>query len=63
MADKYAHLRPPIDRSCNRRDRIPKRRFTQAEAEGRTAGSGEYHAYECPLCGWWHTGRTRKVSA
>lgn len=58
--DKYAHLRPPVDRSCHRSDRIPKLRLTQAEADARAAQHAGCHAYECPRCGWWHTGRRRR---
>lgn len=57
MVDKYAHLRPPIDRSCHRQDRVPKARLTQEQAETRAARHPGYHAYQCPRCGWWHTGR------
>lgn len=60
--DKYAHLRPPKPRSCFRADRVPKVRFTQAEAEAKAAewAHDGYAAYRCPHCGAWHVGRDRR---
>lgn len=57
MADKYAHLRPRLPRSCHRRDRTPKVRMTEERARATAARWPGYHAYQCPHCGWWHTGQ------
>lgn len=60
MVDKYQHLRPARPRSCYREDRIPKKRFSHEDAWAQVAAMPEpddYHAYECPECGWWHVGR------
>jgi hypothetical protein len=62
MADKYAHLRPYKSRDCYREDGVPKKRYTQDEAEEQAnlQEEGSYHAYLCPQCEWWHVGRDRE---
>lgn len=61
MTDKYAHLRPKRPRQCYRADRVPKKRYSQAQAEARAADreSEGYEAYRCGSCGSWHVGRAR----
>lgn len=58
MTDKYAHLRPHRPRECHRADHVPKRRYTQEQAEAVAAEPGHEgtHAYRCGTCGSWHVG-------
>lgn len=59
MGDKYRHLRPKLDRSCTRQDRVPKKRYTRKQAQAQAAEQAGYHAYRCDSCGSWHVGRTK----
>ncbi len=61
--DKYAHLRPKLDRQCHRNDRVPKARMAEPAARAAAARLDGYHAYECPLCGTWHIGNDRSRRA
>lgn len=71
MADKYAHLRPAKSRSCFTATGRPKIRYTQSEANAQVSyimsrrrfegePEVEYHAYQCPVCLWWHCGAKRQ---
>lgn len=59
MADKYAHLKAERSRTCWREDGIPKARYTKTEARKKAREYAGYHAYRCPECEGWHTGKYR----